>query len=755
VKLPSATPVLVLICTLLVGAVEAGYPDGVASVLEAHCFDCHGDGESKGEVDLEWENLDLSDEDFWTGVKSHLHAGTMPPEKKPQPSAVERKELLGWIDDAVFGWSDPQALPGRALARRLTRFEYACSVRDLFGREFAASDRLPPDDSGYGFDNIADILSISPALLEHYLSVAEEISLELIPEAKGEVAIERVLPREFRRMHGTVYDHHPGYQMLDPGELRLEVAVGVLGAYKFRFEVAGERFDEVRPEISVAVGGEILGTQKVESLQPKRETREFDVVIDSAGPTAVALAYLNDAEAPQGGEGERALWFYGLEIVSPVVHRAPSAFARQWFDLSGEQSVKAERSAVGKFVREFGRVCFRRSLAEAEQSRLRDLYWAERDAGGSVGEAARVLVQAFLVSPRFLFRGIGLLESSAADGVTEGAVELELASRLSYLLWSSTPDTGLLDLAEAGELGQGLNRQVERMLSDWRGYALSSNFVAQWLGLRDLDLASPDPERYPGFDRELALSMRRETEMFLADMIRRNLPLGNLLDADFTFLNERLAGHYGIELPEGRGFRRVSLEGSFRRGVLGHGSVLTLTSNPTRTSPVKRGKFVLENLLGLEVPPAPQDVPAFDEDRAAGVHGGVRERLQAHRSDPACAACHRTMDAYGFALEHFGATGQWRDQDDGFPIDSTGAIDGVGEFANHLELIGKLGEDSEELLARSFVSKLFIYALGRGLEKTDRPAIRQVLDKYRADGYPVRDLLRGVVESVPFRRVGE
>jgi hypothetical protein len=594
---------------------EARYEKDIQPLLRRFCYDCHGEAKQRAGLSLQaFLDADAARKNrkVWESVLRLVREREMPPEGRPQPSDAERESITRWIESDLFPVDCSRPDPGRVTLRRLNRVEYNNTIRDLAGVDVKPADSFPADDAGYGFDNIGDVLSVSPLLLEKYLAAAEQM-------------VERVLA--------------------DPR----------------------------------AKGRVFFG-------QPTAET--------------------------------------GLD-------------------------------RAGKILGEFARRAWRRPVSREETGRLTRLADQALGAGESFEAAVGAGLQAILVSPHFLFRG-ELQPDPDNPNVTRPVDEFALASRMSYFLWSSMPDEELFELAERGHLRQNLEAQVARMLRDPKVRALSENFAGQWLQLRNLGLVTPDAKEFPGFDEELRRSMRRETELLFETILREDRSVFEFLTADYTYVNERLARHYGIRGVAGPEFRRVSLVGTPRGGVLTHASVLTITSNPTRTSPVKRGKWVLENLLAAPPPPPPPEVPPLNESQAASASASLRQRLEQHRDNPMCASCHAQMDPIGFGLEHFDGTGAWRERDGAFPVDARGRLVSGESFDGASELSALLATIKRDQFARCVAERMLTYALGRGLEHYDQCALNQITAGASRHGHRFSSLVLEVVKSVPFQmRRGE
>ena len=618
----SGRKIMLLLLGFVVLAAKAAPPTAPAFVadikplLTRFCYPCHGE-KKKGGLDLRFYSDAVAARrapEVFKKVLRNLEAHEMPPEERPQPTPAQRALITHWIEVEILGCDCAHPDPGRVTIRRLNRVEYNNTIRDLVGVAFHPADDFPADDVGYGFDNIGDVLSLSPLLLEKYLAGAEKILAVAIVTAPSAT---NALPDTHRRI------------------------------------------------------------------------------------------FFRPATAENQPESARAI------------------------------------------LERFTRRAYRRPIREEEMTRLIKLFDSARTAGENFESAIKLALEAVLVSPHFLFRGDWQSKPGNAS-VIHPVDDFALASRLSYFLWSTMPDEELLAQAERGTLRKNLDAQVRRMLHDPKARALTDNFAGQWLQLRNLAAVAPDPKVFPAFDESLRQAMTMETELFFEEIVNRDRSVLDFLDANYTFLNERLARHYGVAGVRGAGFRRVNLKRGQRGGVLTQASVLLVTSHPTRTSPVKRGKWVLENVLGTPPPPPPPDVPVFPEDPQSASSGTLRQRMERHRTDPTCASCHARMDPIGFGLENFDAVGAWREKEGTFPIDATGQLAGGGTFRSPQELKTMLSTTQREQFVRCFAKKLLTYALGRGLEDYDRCAVDEIAKAARGEHWRFSSFVLGVVRSTPF-----
>jgi len=719
------------------------FADAIRPLLAAHCGDCHSGAEAQGGFRL--DTLDAAaarttDRGTWQKARRQVAAGIMPPADGPALPPDARTRLLGWIDrDALTPDCSQGERPGRVTLRRLNRSAYDNVVRDLLGVEIGAAATFPSDDVGYGFDHIGDVLTVPPVLFERALEAAERVARAAI--STGDRTDAPVLSAA-------------GGSLITEGEIGHEFELPAEGDYVVRVVAAG---DQAGPD-PVRMGIRIDGREDhvVEVANRKRSPKPFEFPTHfAAGKHRVAAAFLNDFYDPLAAnprQRDRNLHVRALEVVGPigVVDAALPPGHRRVFatPVPAGLDPAAERGIVAGNLRPLASRAFRRPATDAEVERLVAIYARAREDGEGIEAAMRVAVTALLVSPSFLF----IVEADPPAGATRHLGDHELAARLSFFLWNSLPDDELAAAADRGEVhtDDQLVSQARRMLRDPKAGALATNFAPQWLHLRQLATFSPDRGRFPGFDEPLRAAMRRETEEYFARIVREDRSILELLDADWTMVDERLAKHYGIEGVTGSEFRSVPIDRAQRGGLLGQASILAVTSNPTRTSPVKRGRWVLENLLAAPPPPAPPNVPEL----AAGggpLSGTLREQMERHRADPSCAACHKLMDPLGFGLENYDAIGAWRDAEGEAAIDASGELPDGRRFAGPAELRAVLLERSGEF-RRCLAEKLLVYALGRGLEYYDACAVERIAGVTTAGGDRFSVLVEEIVKSPAFRQ---
>ena len=734
------------------------YRADIEPILIEYCFDCHGDGMDKGSIALdEYDDLDelRADRSLWEHVYNNVDGFLMPPGEKPQPSDGERDKIVAWIERDVFQLDPENPDPGRVTIRRLNREEYNNTMRDLVGVDLRPADDFPADDTGYGFDTIGDVLSLSPALLERYFDAAGKVlDAAMVTEAPAP----GVMNFEEDRFRGRERISDGNGHMASTAKVGVRIKPPREGSYRIEVMAGGSQAKKIWPDMKVAVEG--------------GPTREFTVDRGYGSPgwfgwevsltpeeRWLDVSFTNDHYDPKAKDPtqrDRNLHVMKIRVTGPLYQKVPppSEVHRKLLAAADPQAGESERALA--IIGDFGGRAWRRPLTDDESENLLQFFQAARKER-SFESAIKLTFQAILVSPKFLFRGEVQPDPDNPDTV-HPIDEYALASRLSYFLWSSMPDERLRDLAAKGQLRDNIRAEVSRMLADEKAAELTRNFAGQWLQLRNLNLVAPDRKRFPAWNDDLKEAMRTETERFFAGIVSENRSVLEFLDSDYAWLNERLARHYGIGGVKGDNFQKVSLTGDARRqrgGVLSHASVLTITSNPTRTSAVNRGNWVLENLLGTPPPPPPDDVPALEE-AAKGKGDGkpltLRQQLEKHREDVNCASCHERMDPIGFGLENFDAIGAWRDQDGGQTIDASGELYTGETFNGPAELRRLLVEQKQEAFVRCLSEAMLTYALGRGLEYYDKPAIGKIVEQVEDGDFLFHEVVMAVVESVPFQK---
>ena len=718
-----------------------GFESLVRPFVAQHCADCHGAGRPKAKLDLTrfaTAAAAKAEPGVWLEVAARLTTGEMPPEGRERPPAAAAAAVIDWIGRNV-SYQGPID-PGRPVLRRLNRTEYRNTVRDLLGIEFAADQEFPADAVGHGFDNQGDALSLNDLQLEKYVQAAEWIAERAV------VVPDPGPPQAYRYRADELAGPRRGEQIaLDsPGEAHAVHRFPRAGEYLLRVHTHGDQAGPEPCQVALQLDGIALHVAPVTATAAAPEVVQFRARVE-AGEHRVGARFRNDYYEPEAADpalrGDRNLYVSWIEVVGPLDPPPRSAFQRALFERFGAELGPRRLRAMLVHLAERA---WRRPAEKSELARLEQLA-----ADGPLELRLQTALAALLASPHFLYRVEADPPGSPPIRDLNGH---ELATRLSYFLWSSMPDEELLAAAADGSLlrPQVLDEQTARLLRSPRARALADDFAAQWLQLRSLGQAAPDPQQFPGYDAALGADMRAETLALFEAVLREERSAWDLLEADFSYLNERLAQWYGIRGVHGPDWRRVALDDAPRRGLLTHASVLTLTSNPARTSPVKRGKWILDNLLGAPPPPPPPGVAALDERPPAGADDRLRARLERHRTDADCAVCHVKMDALGFGLEQYDAVGRYRERDGSFAVDASGQLPDGRRFDGALELIQVLRADAAFL--RCLTEKLLIYALGRGLEPADRAVVDRILAALDPQRPTLTAILRGIVHSPAFRQ---
>ncbi len=727
-------------------------------LVQQFCSDCHSGAKAAAGLDLSQmgdASAVVSQRDAWEKVVLRLRSEEMPPADQDQPSDQQRRAWITAIDDLLSRVGPGQRDPGRVTLHRLNRTEYNNTIHDLLGIDLRPADDFPHDDVGYGFDNIGDVLSMPPPLLEKYVAAANRIAIETIALPGPPPVISHLTRKQLRdKTHPKKKFPTGPVPLLSEGDIEGETDVKREADYQIRVRAHGDQAGNEPVKMEVRVDDRLLRTFDVTVDGQSPEEYAADVHLP-AGKHLVSVGFVNDfydPKNPDSSQRDRNLFVHHVDVCGPLGYQPDSLPASHRRIIYREPSTEKPLVDAAEFLTKYVQRAYRRPAAAAEIERLTALVKLALDQGDSFEQGMRLAVAATLVSPRFLFRLEEDPAGSPADSI-RALDDFELASRLSYFLWSSMPDDELLAIAAEGRLRRGdtLDQQLARMLRDPKSQALVENFAGQWLQLRMLKAVAPDAGRFPAFDDGLRAAMIRETELFFAGIVRENRSVLELLDADYTYVNERLARHYGLADVRGNEFRRVALSGDERGGLLGQAGILTLTSNPTRTSPVKRGLWVLSNLLGTPPPPPPADAPPLENQADQAVHGTLRQRLEQHREKAACAVCHERMDPLGFGLENYDAIGAWRTTDSDSPIDAAGTLPGGRAFNGPRELKALL-KARPAAFARCLTEKLLTYALGRGMEYDDHATQDDIVAALIADDYRFESLLRGIVHSDAFQK---
>ncbi len=730
----------------------------IEPILFEYCYDCHGDGMDKGNVALDkYEEVKelLSDQPLWEGIYHNMEGLLMPPSDKAQPTDAEREKLIAWIESAVFKLDPKHPDPGRVTIRRLNREEYNNTVRDLVGLDLRPADDFPEDDTGYGFDNIGDVLTLSPALFERYVKASGIIMDRVIvtsPPPPQRITVEE---KSFR---GVDKKENGTGSLSSNGTVAANLKVSQAGKYRVEILAGGSPAKNEWPLMQVRIGKDITKEFRVET--PRSKPKPYVMEVDlKAGDNPIQFTFPNDAYDPQAKDPQqrdRNLKVVNVSTYGPKNPTIPSPNAshKMLYEAAPDPKMP-EPERARKIVKAFAYRAYRRPVKDEEVSRLLQFYEMARKEGGSFDAGVKLALQAVLVSPNFLYRGEVQPDPNNPKAVHE-VDEFALASRLSYFLWSTMPDGELRKLAEKNELRKNLDAQITRMLADSKASELTKNFAGQWLQLRNLDLSFPDRQIYKGWDDRLKQDMRAETERYFEGIMRENRSILEFLDSDYTYLNERLAKHYGVDGVKGNEIRKVALTGKARQqrgGLITHGSILTITSNPTRTSAVNRGNWVLENFLASPPPPPPDNVeiPPLESSGKKMKDATLRQQLEKHREMPLCASCHKRMDPIGFGLENFDGVGAWRDMEAGQPIDASGELYTGESFQGPGELKKILLEEKRTAFTKALSEAMLTYALGRGLEFYDKPALHEISKQVEASDYHFHSLVKAVVDSVPFQ----
>ncbi|MFN5101470.1 MAG: DUF1592 domain-containing protein [Planctomycetota bacterium] len=792
-----------IVCLFFVGdwkSARAGDPPADYKTLgkafiEKYCSKCHSQDDPQAELVLtRFSDSDsiLRERKIWMNVIKQVQSGSMPPKEQPSPATSESEKFVEHIK-AIFDHADRNAKPaaGRVTMRRLNRFEYKNTIRDLIGVDFDPTSDFPSDDIGYGFDNIGDVLSLPPVLMERYLDAAEGIlaraitpdpppipkrhlSSQYTEPASADVAA-KLIEAGYRRLDTSAKEG------IETGPINTLYQWEASGEYTFRTKLYGVSSDGQSVQGVILLYGNDLpnpsSDSELEAIsgnfpKPAKILKTFEVTAkaaDQAQVVEVTIPPMANRQRVMVGqlkkpEGQSAkLYVEHLALDGPLDTR-PESHRQLLAVASGKAVAEQTREALGRFMRR----AYRRSIATEELEKLAQWVDQMTAAGDKWESAMQIAMQAVLCSPKFLFRVE--LDDQPANTQLRKLDPFAVASRLSYFLWSSMPDDALLDSAEKGTLEQELPTHIARMLADPRSSALVQSFSTQWLQIQRLESFAVDTQMFPSFNAKLKSAMLRETELFFESILKENRSVLELIDSDYTFLNEPLAKHYGISdtvgnwigqsasKPDGKpiqgeSFQRVSLQDRNRGGLITQASVLAVTSNPTRTSPVKRGRWILEQFLGAPPPPPPPNVPELPSKAEDVSTASLRKRMEVHRQNPACANCHAKMDPIGFALENYDAVGAFRTKDGSFDIDASGEFADGSKFAGSGDLKSIILAKREDFV-RCLAEKMLTYALGRGIEYYDRPTIEKIVGAMPGQEYKIQSLIREIVLSEPFLKRG-
>ncbi|HZL38482.1 MAG TPA: DUF1592 domain-containing protein [Tepidisphaeraceae bacterium] len=749
-----------------IAAADKQWAGTVKLFLSQNCFKCHGNGHHKGGVALDKFTTLASiqmDHRTWGTVADMLTTKTMPPDDEPQPTAEQVSAVVGWIGQAMelCDCSGPRD-PGRIAIHRLNRHEYNNTIRDLVGVDFKPADDFPTDDTGYGFDNIADVLSMSPLLAEKYLSAAEQV----MDKAVASDGANKPTVKKYQCATLDSTGNNTGGDLMANGEVYGTHNFPVAGDYEFRLKASQDRFGKENAQMVLKLDGTELKTFDVPNPRRAPRVYKFRAVGIKAGKHKFAAAYTNNKvdrdNLDPKKRGDRNLYVDTIEIEGPFnAAPAPASQTQKRIFFAAPGPKLSEPAAARLILTRFATRAFRRPASVDEVEALMRVYRAALADGEPYVGSVKLSLEAVLISPQFLYRIeadpslSGLSTEQVRNAPAHPITDYELATRLSYFLWSSMPDEELMRLAGEQQLHNTkvLEQQVKRMLADPKSDAFVTNFVGEWLETRALDDFKPNAKVFPDFDDDLRQAMKKEVSLFFQSILKDDGSVLELLDAKYTFLNERLAKLYGIDGIKGDEFRRVQLSecgeaGKRRGGIMEMAGVLAVTAMPTRTSPVRRGKYVLEQILGTPPPPPPPNVPSLDKPGQVEA-GTVRQRFERHRADPVCASCHMRMDPIGFAMENYNALGAWRERDNGLPIDTAGnlpdgtALAGPGDVKKALL-------DRKKLFVKCMAEKMLTYALGRGVEYYDTCTVRDIAGNVKQHDYRISAMIDAIVQSDAF-----
>jgi hypothetical protein len=754
---------------------------GRKALVDDYCVTCHNDDMRVGNFSLETVELTApgSYAEPLEKVALKLRAGMMPPAGMPRPDAADLEAFIADIEASIDADAAENPHPGRPVLHRLNRTEYKNVIRDLLAFDVNVQSLLPPDDMSQGYDNMSDVLTVSPTLLDGYIRAAGKLSRLAVGDPGAAPAVETyVVPQaisQLRHVEGAPFGTRGGLVVRHHFPADAEYVIVVAFYHRSLGEIFGDNKPAEGEQVEISLNGERIAIFDIDRKMRETESLRTPPVRIKAGPQTISAAFVQRLEGPvqdfvlpferaladlstgnvSGLTGLPHLKTLGIDGPYNATGVSDTESRRKIFTCH-PANPSGERPCAREIFAKVARRAFRRPVKESDLQRLMPLYESARgqqnfEAGITAG------LQVILADPEFLFR-FERTPKDAAPGENHRVSDLELASRLSFFLWSSAPDDELITLASEGKLSDPavVEKQVRRMLEDSRVEALSTSFATHWLHLQNLEDAHPDVYLFPDWDYNLTVSMRRETELLFDSIVREDRSVFDLLTADYTFVDERLAKHYGIPNIIGNRFRRVSVADENRRGLLGQGSILTLTSLANRTSPVIRGAWILDVLLGTPVPRPPANVPPLKENEVGGKHLSVRERIEEHRVNPACSACHAIMDPLGYSLENFDAVGAWRFKDSGIDIEPSGALfdgaevngpDGLRSYLLH----------SETLYLRNFTKHLLMYALGRVVQHYDMPTVRAIAREAAENDHRFSSIVLGIVRSPPFqmRRVEE
>jgi hypothetical protein len=760
---------LFLLPTCLMG--EISFKKEIEPLLQDYCFDCHGDGSAKGEFSMdEYDDLSkhLDDVEHWLAVWRNLRSQIMPPPKKDQPDLEEKRQLLGWIEKRVFKLDPKNPDPGRVTIRRLNRAEYHYAIKDLLGVDYETWENFPADDTGYGFDTIGDVLSISPLLMEKYLLAASTIVEKALPKGTAAQTPVRNFTGSRFQKEGDEKQRADWLPFKQERKAFLKGGAPAKGVYQVTLDYAVRGSDQATDQsaqIELWVNGKKISERLAGWDQSEKITLAGQADMKK-GDNAIEVR-VSPREGSGEGQGEQSVVLKQVTIKGPLdgsFKEYPKGYEMMMVDGAAPDDLRERELYARKIMKSFVSRAFRRPLDRGTVARLVKMAMqVDQSPGRSFEDGIKHAMTAVLASPRFLFRA-EIQPEPNNKGKVVSLDEYALASRLSFFLWSSVPDDELLSLAFKKELRKNLRPQIDRMLASHKSRRFVDNFVGQWLQARDVESVAVDVRRVINardrvkadqiFSGRLRNDMKRETELFFDFVLKNDRPAEELISARYSFLNERLAEFYNISGVKGQEHRLVDLHQYPQRGgLLGQGTFLVVTSNPTRTSPVKRGLFVLDNFLGTPAPPAPPNIPELEE----AAHGSdkplsMRQMMEVHREKPICASCHQRMDPIGLGLENFNAIGQFRTKEEGIEIDSAGVLM-TGEKFNDIASLKKvLANQRRDDFYRCLSEKILTYAIGRGPEYFDAVTIDFLVNRMKSNKGSLKELVVAIIESAPFQK---
>ena len=762
---------LAILLMPVLAAGDVTFEKEIKPILEDYCFDCHGDGASKGDFSMdEYEDLSghLDNVDHWLAVWRNVRSQIMPPPKKDQPDLAEKRQLMGWIEKRVFKLDPNNPDPGRVTIRRLNRVEYYYAIKDLLGVEYETWENFPADDTGYGFDTIGDVLSISPLHMEKYLEAAATVAEKALPKGTVMQTPVRVFEGSRFRKDGDETQQADWMEFKSERKVYMKGDAPAEGVYQVTLDYAirgSVAATDQSARLELWINGEKIAERTAGWDQ--RDTIKIGGQADLMKGSNTIEIRMSPKNPPGEGEGEQSVVLKQVTIRGPLngsYKEYPKGYSMIMVDGPAPEEMRERELYARKIMRSFVSRAFRRPLDRGTVARLVKMAMqVDQSPGRSFEDGIKHAMTAVLASPRFLFRA-EIQPEPNNSGKAVFLDEYALAARLSFFLWSSVPDDELLSLAFKKQLRKNLGAQIDRMITSSKSRRFVNNFVGQWLQARDVENIAIDAKRVIGtkdqreadriFNGRLRSDMKKESELFFEFILKNNRSIKELISARYSFLNERLAGFYDIPGVLGAEHRLVDLhEHPQRGGILGQGTFLLVTSNPTRTSPVKRGLFVLDNFLGTPPPPPPPDVPELEE---GSEHKGepltMRQMMEVHREKPLCASCHKRMDPIGLGLENFNAIGQFRSLESGQPIDSSGVLITGEKFSDIVALKNVLADERRDDFYRCLSEKILTYAIGRGPKYFDAVTIDTLVEKLNKGDGTLKDLVAAIIESVPFQK---